>query len=124
MSSKERNKFLREEPLIRAAAEQPWPKLQRILVAPRVDELLGYCAAVATILDGHTAQIDFCRAKLALPLEQLNPPPLITGDDLKQLGLPPGPAYREILDSVRDAQLDQRLVTKDDALAFAQKLLR
>jgi poly(A) polymerase len=111
-------KLLREESLIRTASRQPWPKLQRVLIAPRSDELLGFCHAVAKVLDGSKAEIDFCRAKLALPPEQLNPPPLITGDDLQRLGLPPGPAYRELLDAVRDAQLDQRLATRDDALAF------
>jgi len=117
-------KLLREEPLIHTAIEQPWPKLQRVLIESRIDELLGYCEAVAKILDGSTAQIDFCRAKLALPPDQLNPPPLITGDDLKQLGLPAGPAYREILDAVRDAQLNRHLTTKGDALAFVQQLPR
>jgi poly(A) polymerase len=58
---------------------------------------------------------------LALPPDQLNPLPLITGDDLKRLGLTPGPAYRDILDAVRDAQLDERLATRDDALAFVQQ---
>jgi poly(A) polymerase len=35
-------KLLRDERMIRAATNQPWPKLQRVLVAPRIDELLGY----------------------------------------------------------------------------------
>jgi poly(A) polymerase len=117
-------RLLREESFIRTASQQPWPKLQRILIAPRIDELLGYCQAVAQTLEGNTAEIDFCRAKLALPPEQLNPPPLITGDDLKRLGLPPGPAYRELLDAVRDAQLDHRLATPADALAFVQQFPR
>jgi poly(A) polymerase len=115
-------KLLREEPLIRSARQQPWPKLQRVLVAPRASELLGYCQAVATALDWSTAEIEFCRRKLALPAEQLNPPPLVTGEDLKQLGLPPGPTYRELLEAVRDAQLDERLLTRDEALAFIRDL--
>ena len=62
-------KLLAEEPLIRSASRQPWPKLQRMLVAPRVEELLGYCEAVAQVLDGSVMEIDFCRAKLAQPPE-------------------------------------------------------
>lgn len=115
-------KLLREEPLIRTASRQPWPQLQRILVAPRIDELLTYCTAVAQILDRSTSEIDFCRARLALPSSELNPPPLLTGDDLKQLGLQPGPAYRMILDSVRDAQLEKRISTKTEAISLAQSL--
>src|SRR5262245_31696779 len=72
------SKLPSEEPLIRTARAQPWPKLQRVLIAPRVDELLGYCEAVAKTLDGSAAEIEFCREKLALPTEELNPPPLVT----------------------------------------------
>jgi tRNA nucleotidyltransferase/poly(A) polymerase len=114
--------LLREEPLIRTASKTPWPKLQRVLVAPRIEELLGYCQAVARVVDGATTEIDFCRAKLALPAAELNPPPLITGDDLKQLGIPPGPAYREILETIRDAQLDQKITAHDKAITLAKQL--
>lgn len=116
------SKLLREEPLIRTARGQPWPRLQRVLVAPRVAELLGYCEAVAKTLDGSSAEIDFCRDKLALPPAELNPSPLITGDDLKQIGVPPGPEYRTILDAVRDAQLERTVTTQAAALALAQRL--
>jgi poly(A) polymerase len=115
-------KFLREEPLIRTASQQPWPKLQRVLIAPRVEELLGYCQAVVRVLDGSTAQIDFCRAKLALPAAELNPPPLITGDDLKSLGLPPGPAYHDLLSAIRDAQLQRQIASRDEAIALVTRL--
>ena len=109
-------KLLREETLVRSARAQPWPKLQRVLVAPRVDELLGYCEAVARIVDGHTDEIDFCRQKLAQSASQLNPPPLMTGEDLKQAGIPQGPVYRQILDAVRDAQLDGVITSREQAL--------
>jgi tRNA nucleotidyltransferase/poly(A) polymerase len=115
-------KLLAEEPFIRTASQQPWPKLQRVLIAPRVEELLGYCRALAQVVDGSTTEIDFCRARLALPVAELNPPPLITGDDLKQLGMPPGPAYRLVLDAVRDAQLDGQITTREEALALALRL--
>lgn len=115
-------KLLREERIILSAGQQPWPVLQRILVAPRSEELLGYCAAVAQVIDGRTDEIDFCRGQLALPPSELNPPPLMTGDDLKALGIPPGPAYRQILDQVRDAQLEKRIVTRDQAAELANRL--
>jgi len=115
-------KLLEHEPLVRRARRAAWPQLQRVLVAPRSDELLTYCQAVAEVLDGNGTEIDFCRQKLALPRAELDPPPLITGDDLKQLGIPTGPAYRELLEAVRDAQLEQRIATCDEALALAQRL--
>ena len=117
-------KLLREEALILEASRVPWPRLQRVLVAPRVGELLDYCDAVARgagILPA-VQEIEFCRERLALPEIELNPPPLITGDDLKAAGIPQGPLYREILDAVRDAQLERRISTAHEALALAQEL--
>jgi len=50
----------------------------------------------------------------------LAPPPLVTGDDLIALGLKPGPNFKTILDNTYDAQLEGRVTTHDQALAFAQ----
>jgi len=116
-------KLLHDEPLIRNARRQPWPKLQRVLIAPRVQELLSYCEAVAREFDGSAAEIEFCREKLALPASELNPPPLITGEDLKPLGIPPGPVYRTLLDAIRDAQLEGRIAAAEEALALCRDIL-
>ncbi len=48
---------------------------------------------------------------------------LITGEDLKKLGLPRGPAYRVILDRVLDARLDGMVSSREDELALAKSLL-
>lgn len=114
--------FIREEETIRSARAQYWPKLQRVLTAPRIGELLGFCEAVTRVLDGNADEIEFCREKLALPAEDLNPQPLINGDDLKVLGIRPGPTYRELLEAVWEAQLEQRVSTKAEAIALVQVL--
>jgi tRNA nucleotidyltransferase (CCA-adding enzyme) len=46
--------------------------------------------------------------------------PAIRGRDLKQMGIPPGPIYREILEAVLDARLDGRVKTREDELHFAR----
>jgi len=56
------------------------------------------------------------------PAEVLNPPELIDGADLQSLGLPPGPQFKEILTSIRDAQLNEQVTTPDEAIALARKL--
>jgi tRNA nucleotidyltransferase/poly(A) polymerase len=117
-------RLLTDEPLIREASRIPWPRLQRVLIAPRIDELLTYCQAVAEVLDGSPAQIDFCRARLALPAEELNPAPLISGEDLKRLEIAPGPAYRQILEAVRDAQLEKKVESKEEAHSMAAAMAR
>ena len=54
--------------------------------------------------------------KLSLPAAALNPPPLIAGEDLKRLGIALGPAYKDILEAVRDEQLEGRIASLADAL--------
>ena len=46
--------------------------------------------------------------------------PTISGRDLKQMGLTPGPIYREILQKVLDAKLNGRLRSREEELAFAR----
>ena len=58
----------------------------------------------------------------ALSPADYRPPPLLTGEDLKALGLPPGPSYARILRVVEDAQLDGVVKDHGEALALARKL--
>ena len=51
---------------------------------------------------------------------ELNPPPLIRGNDLAALGVQPGPHFKEVLDLIHDQQLLQTIQTRDAALSFAQ----
>jgi poly(A) polymerase len=52
------------------------------------------------------------------PPEQVRPPRLITGDDLRKLGFRPGPQYKTILEAVEEAQLEGNIGSRDEALAF------
>jgi hypothetical protein len=110
------------EPLVRRASRQPWPTLQRVLTTDGVGELLSFAEAVAKVVDGGSEEIDFCRDKLQLAPEALDPDPLITGDDLIEHGLPPGKAFRMLLETVREAQLLDQVRTKSEALEMAQRL--
>jgi tRNA nucleotidyltransferase (CCA-adding enzyme) len=47
----------------------------------------------------------------------------LRGKDLRQMGIPPGPTYREILDAVFDAKLNGRVKTREEELEFARKQL-
>ncbi len=49
--------------------------------------------------------------------------PIIDGHKLMEMGLPPGPAYREILSRVQNAWLDGKLHTEQDEAALVKKLL-
>ena len=52
---------------------------------------------------------------LETPPEEVRPPRLLTGEDLKEMGFKPGPTFREILDALEDAQLEGRVSNREEA---------
>jgi poly(A) polymerase len=50
--------------------------------------------------------------------------PMVSGDDLLARGLKPGPAFKEILDEVYNAQLEGKFPDRDGALVFLDDVLR
>ncbi|MEC9374711.1 MAG: hypothetical protein VYC34_12740, partial [Planctomycetota bacterium] len=61
--------------------------------------------------------------RLAETASGLAPTPLITGDDLIAAGLRPGPAFGQALARVYDAQLEERVSTREGAMALARSIL-
>ncbi len=53
-----------------------------------------------------------------IPAQEIRPQPLLTGHDLIAAGFRPGPAFREMLLRVEDAQLEGRIHTREEALAL------
>lgn len=58
----------------------------------------------------------------AIQAEAVAPPPFVTGEDLKDMGLVPGPAFKRILDGLYELQLNERIDTREAALAEARRL--
>ncbi len=52
----------------------------------------------------------------------LSPLPLVTGDDLIGLGLSPGPGFKVLLEALYDAQLEERIGSREAALKLALEL--
>lgn len=52
--------------------------------------------------------------------EELKPKPLLNGDDLKSLGMKPGPGMKPILEEAYELQLEKRIQTKEEALAWGR----
>ena len=104
------------------AEQAPWPKLQRLLTSDGIGELLLLHAAIAEATAKDTSHVEYCRKKLELPPNELDPLPLVTGDDLIEHGVPRGKHYQRLLRAVRDAQLDKKIATKQDALALVDEL--
>jgi poly(A) polymerase len=112
------HRALLDAPTMRAS------KLYPLLVHPGIEELLALHRAIALASGSSTAQVEFCERVLRdTPPDVLNPPPLATGEDLIAMGLKPGPEFKRLLDAVREAQLERRVTTKEEALALVRRLL-
>jgi len=106
--------------------ESPTMRLSRlkpILIHPGIGELLALHRAIARAGGRSVEHVAFCEAMLReTPPEELNPPPLVTGEDLIALGLKPGPEFKRLLDAVRERQLENRLRSKDAGLQLVREL--
>jgi len=105
----------------RVAELATWPKSRSypILADERIRELVVVGRAIA----GPTPQLDDLERLLdANAADAFNPPPLLTGDQLRAEGFAPGPRFKSILAAVRAAQLDGEATTSAEARAIARRL--
>jgi tRNA nucleotidyltransferase/poly(A) polymerase len=103
-----------------AATTMRWSKLQPFMVAEGIGDLLTL--AEARSLEGCEAAA-YCRRLLTQPRETLDPPPLLTGNDLLANGIPSGPRYKMLLERIRIAQLDGEVSTRAEAHAMVARWL-
>ena len=95
----------------------PVSRLKRLLAHPHSGELLNIMEAEVRAEHRTSASLEFVREYLrTTPAEEIDPAPLVSGGDLIDLGLAPGPQFKAWLNSVRDAQLEGEIVTRDAAL--------
>jgi len=96
--------------------------LKKFMRLPRFEEHLALHRADSLGSHRHLSTYDFLlQRREEIPAEKLRPAPLVTGDDLIAAGHAPGPKFKEILAAVEDAQLEGRLTSHDDALAFVHR---
>ncbi len=97
-------------------------KLKRLIGHPHFNLMLELHRADSLGSDGDLKAYEFCIAERDRLHEEhgeaLKPAPLATGDDLIALGLPAGPRFTDILDSLHDEQLEGRVRTRDQAIEF------
>lgn len=97
------------------ADQLPWSELQPCLVHRFRDTSLTVAKTCLLASGDNPAAIDRLDAALQLPPSQLDPPPLLRGADLIQLGLEPSPRFKSLLEKLRRAQLDGQLTTAAEA---------
>ncbi len=95
-------------------------QLKRIFTNPLATDLLKMFHLQTIATEADLSPVLFCEEFLAsTPQTEINPAPLLTGDDLIQAGHQPGPHFRELLETIRDAQLNGEIFSKEEALRLA-----
>jgi putative nucleotidyltransferase with HDIG domain len=96
--------------------------LKRFVRLPQFDEHLELhrldCRSSHGKLDAYEAVRSFLAQT---PPTEVRPPRLLSGDDLKDLGYTPGPEFQKILATLEDAQLEEAVQTRDQALEFVRR---
>ena len=114
----DKHQYLAEAPRMRLS------KLKVILNEPGIHELLTLHRADALATGKSIEHVEFCEQMLReWSPDELNPRRLVTGHDLMNLGVLPGPLFKKLLDAVREAQLDGVIKTREEALELLRQLL-
>jgi poly(A) polymerase len=107
-----------------ASSTKSLAQLKRMLAHPDARDLLALARADRLAAESDLSGVMHCEELLQrTPPEKLDPPPFVTGDDLIARGLPPGKRIREILDTIREAQLNEEITTKEEAFRLLDRLL-
>ena len=112
-------------PRWKTAADLPLPTFKRFMASPTWNRLRKLWQVEERRLTGRDTQSRaIARRGDGIDPAQVAPPPLVTGDDLKELGLTEGPLLGRALRTLYDEQLDERLTSREQAMARAEALVR
>jgi hypothetical protein len=103
-------------PILVDCAGMSWSALQPLLINRDIDTI----APVASVLAEDEQGIARVMMELQRDAVSLDPPPLLSGDDLIAAGIPAGPHFRIWLSELRRMQLDDMLSTPEQAMAWVQ----
>ncbi|MGC2110514.1 MAG: CCA tRNA nucleotidyltransferase [Candidatus Korobacteraceae bacterium] len=96
--------------------------LKRFMRLPRFEEHLELHRIDCLSSHENLALYNFVRDRLEhSSAEEIRPKPLVSGEDLIQLGYRPGPQFRAMLSAVEDAQLEGSLHSREEALDFVRR---
>jgi poly(A) polymerase len=99
-------------------------KLKRFMAEPTFEQEMELHRVDCGSSNGLTDNYDYVRGKAAeFAAQPLIPPPLVTGRDLIEMGLKPGPQFRHILEAIQTEQLEGRILDREPALKYLESLL-
>ncbi len=107
-----------------AAGQMRLADLKRLLADGRFDMLRTIWQAKERAETGTTALSERLGKRIAsINPDAVDPPVLLDGAELIKMGLAEGPRLGQVLQAVRDAQLQEKIHTKEQARALAAELI-
>lgn len=94
--------------------------IKRLLSASHADDLirLGRADVFGRNDDGGWSLLENVKANWTP--QEVKPDPILTGNDLIEMSYKPGPLFKEILGTLQDEQLEDNIISKEDAIAFVK----
>jgi len=100
-------------------------RLKRLMAGRAIGSLRQLAETrYAALPDGRQRASALAQRLAGIRPDAVQPPPLVTGDDLAARRVAPGPIYKELLDVLYTRQLEETLSSRADALAALDGLLR
>ena len=124
--SKERIMWLvKKHLIIKDVQKMRKSTLKRLFADPGFPELLELFRIDTLSSTKDLTDYDFCKEKFEESDEdEVKPVPLVTGHDLINLGLDPGPDFGKILSFIMEEQLEERISTREAALNLAKIIIK
>ena len=107
------------QPILEAGPNLAWSQLQPYLVHKHSRSAVHFLRMRSCLDEQLLTAANWLQERLAWPAEKLDPPPLLQGQDLMDLGFKPSPDFKRLIFEARCLQLDGRLSAKDQARAWA-----
>lgn len=108
-----------------SAQEMTKAQLKRLLAHPLIESLVSLTAANVETLGLDRSGLDLAASqRRRWTTDEIDPPPLINGNDAIAAGASAGPRLKELLNLVREAQLNEQIATRDEAIALLRQQLR
>ncbi len=96
--------------------------LLRWIREPYFPVLLEFHRASALAQDGNLTYFEFCKSRWVLDQSRPKEPKWLTGQDLIEMGLKPGPYFSLILREVEDLGIEGKIRSKEHAIEHALQL--
>ena len=107
---------------LQIADQLAWSGIQPLVIDRRIENSLRLMRADQIVSGRVFDSVTYLDKKRLLSPEQLDPPRLIDGLALQELGLAPGPLFSRVLQTIREMQLDGEIETVDAAIETVKKL--